>query len=237
MFVDVLPKLANVTGGHAGLRTFISRSPTPAGRPPPAGRTHPYLAEYDPGMTRGTSPPPRTRCSARWAALPSLSRLNDEQREVLVLRISRTSPSNRWPASWTRHRGHRTASTTRAQRPARTRHRKGPRSIMTGTREPSRRALSRQCSVMPASSLPPNSAARWKNSAPGPGPGPAPRADLAALLAAGGSSLPRCDDGECPPSRRRRFGEEPLPAGRDEPRRAPRAQRRPASSAAPFWAP
>lgn len=89
VFVDVLPKLTGVTGGRAGLRTFIfsvaharlvdSRRRT--------GRT-PDLAEYDPRDD------PRCSASAEDEALGSLggmasplSQLNEEQREVLVLRI------------------------------------------------------------------------------------------------------------------------------------------------------
>jgi RNA polymerase sigma factor (sigma-70 family) len=89
VFVDVLPKLANVTGGHAGLRTFIfsvahARLVDHRRR---AERT-PYLAEYDPLDDA------RYSASAEDEALGSLggisgtlSQLNEEQREVLVLRI------------------------------------------------------------------------------------------------------------------------------------------------------
>ncbi|QCB95671.1 sigma-70 family RNA polymerase sigma factor [Arthrobacter sp. PAMC25564] len=89
VFVDVLPKLAKVTGGHSGLRTFIfsvahARLVDYRRR---AART-PYLAEYDPRDDA------RYAKSAEDEALGSLggmsgtlSRLNEEQREVLVLRI------------------------------------------------------------------------------------------------------------------------------------------------------
>ncbi len=89
VFVDVLPKLANVTGGHKGLRTFIfsvahARLVDHHRR---SDRT-PYLAEYDPLYDA------RYSASAEDEALGSLgglsytlSRLNGEQREVLVLRI------------------------------------------------------------------------------------------------------------------------------------------------------
>lgn len=89
VFVDVLPRLANVTGGHTGLRTFIfsvahARLVDHHRR---AERT-PYLAEYDPLNDA------RCSASAEDEALGSLgglshtlARLNEEQREVLVLRI------------------------------------------------------------------------------------------------------------------------------------------------------
>jgi RNA polymerase sigma factor (sigma-70 family) len=89
VFVDVLPKLANITGGHQGLRTFIfsvahARLVDHHRR---AERT-PHLAEYDPLHDV------RCSASAEDEALGSLgglsgtlSRLNEEHREVLVLRI------------------------------------------------------------------------------------------------------------------------------------------------------
>jgi len=89
VFVDVLPKLAGVSGGHAGLRTFIfsvahARLVDYRRR---AERT-PHLAEYDPLNDA------RYSASAEDEALGSLggisdtlARLNEEQREVLVLRI------------------------------------------------------------------------------------------------------------------------------------------------------
>lgn len=89
VFVDVLPKLENVTGGRAGLRTFIfsvahARLVDHYRR---SERT-PHLAEYDPLNDA------RLSASAEDVALGSLgglshilSRLNEEQREVLVLRI------------------------------------------------------------------------------------------------------------------------------------------------------
>ena len=88
VFVDVLPKLAKVTGGHTGLRTFIfsvahARLVDHRRR---AERT-PYLAEYDPRTTPGTPSPPRTRPWIPRRHVRTLSRLNEEQREVLVLRI------------------------------------------------------------------------------------------------------------------------------------------------------
>lgn len=89
VFVDVLPKLENVTGGHKGLRTFVfsvahARLVDHHRR---SERT-PYLAEYDPLNDA------RYSASAEDEALGSLgglshtlSQLNEEQREVLVLRI------------------------------------------------------------------------------------------------------------------------------------------------------
>jgi RNA polymerase sigma factor (sigma-70 family) len=89
VFVDVLPKLAGVKGGRAGLRTFIfsvahARLVDQRRR---SART-PYLAEYDP-LQDG-----RYTVSAEDEVLGSLcgisatlSLLNDEQREVLILRI------------------------------------------------------------------------------------------------------------------------------------------------------
>ncbi|GAA2129391.1 RNA polymerase sigma factor (sigma-70 family) [Arthrobacter sp. TE12231] len=89
VFVDVLPKLAGVTGGHTGLRTFIfsvahARLVDYRRR---EERT-PHLAEYDPLNDA------RSSASAEDEALGSLggisatlARLNEEQREVLVLRI------------------------------------------------------------------------------------------------------------------------------------------------------
>ena len=89
VFVDVLPKLANVTGGHTGLRTFIF-SVAHARLVDHRRRAErmPHLAEYDPRDDV------RYSMSAEDEALGSLggisdtlARLNEEQREVLVLRI------------------------------------------------------------------------------------------------------------------------------------------------------
>lgn len=89
VFVDVLPKLTDVTGGHAGLRTFIfsvahARLVDCRRR----AERRPDLAEYDPRDD------PRCSASAEDEALGSLGglshsllQLNEEQREVLVLRI------------------------------------------------------------------------------------------------------------------------------------------------------
>ena len=89
VFVDVLPKLANVTGGHAGLRTFIfsvahARLVDHHRR---AERT-PYLAEYDPQDDARYVPSAEDEVLGSLGGIAdSLSRLNEEQREVLVLRI------------------------------------------------------------------------------------------------------------------------------------------------------
>ncbi|MDI3210602.1 sigma-70 family RNA polymerase sigma factor [Arthrobacter sp. AL12] len=89
VFVDVLPKLANVTGGHTGLRTFIfsvahARLVDYHRR---AERT-PYLAEYDPRDDSRYFPSAEDEMlSSLGGIADSLSRLNEEQREVLVLRI------------------------------------------------------------------------------------------------------------------------------------------------------
>jgi RNA polymerase sigma-70 factor (ECF subfamily) len=89
VFVDVLPKLARVTGGHSGLRTFIfsiahARLVDHHRR---AERT-PYLAEYDPrDDTRYAASAEDEALGSLGGIADSLSRLNDEQREVLILRI------------------------------------------------------------------------------------------------------------------------------------------------------
>ena len=89
VFVDVLPKLAKVTGGRSGLRTFIfsvahARLVDHHRR---AERT-PYLAEYDPlDDTRYAASAEDEVLGSLGGITASLSRLNDEQREVLVLRI------------------------------------------------------------------------------------------------------------------------------------------------------
>ena len=107
VFVDVLPKLANVTGGHAGLRTFIfsvahARLVDYRRR---AERT-PYLAEYDPLVDA------RYSASAEDEALGSLAaslapspRSTRSSGRSWSCASSQTFPSNRWPASWTRHPG------------------------------------------------------------------------------------------------------------------------------------
>ncbi len=89
VFVDVLPKLASVTGGHKGLRTFIF-SVAHARLVDHYRRSErmPQLVEYDPLSDA------RRAASAEDEALGSLgglshtlSQLNEEQREVLILRI------------------------------------------------------------------------------------------------------------------------------------------------------
>lgn len=89
VFVDVLPKLANVTGGHTGLRTFIF-SVAHARLVDHHRRTErtPYLAEYDPrDDSRYTPSAEDEMLSSLGGIADSLARLNEEQREVLVLRI------------------------------------------------------------------------------------------------------------------------------------------------------
>lgn len=89
VFVDVLPKLAGVTGGHAGLRTFIfsvahARLVDHRRR---TGRT-PYLAEYDPRADTRLSASAETEALGSLGGISDiLSLLNEEQREVVVLRI------------------------------------------------------------------------------------------------------------------------------------------------------
>ncbi|MET1063438.1 MAG: sigma-70 family RNA polymerase sigma factor [Arthrobacter sp.] len=89
VFVDVLPKLVKVTGGHVGLRTFIfsvahARLVDHYRR---AERT-PHLAEYDPrDDTRYAVSAEDEALGSMGGITDSLSQLNDEQREVLVLRI------------------------------------------------------------------------------------------------------------------------------------------------------
>lgn len=89
VFVDVLPRLGGVTGGHKGLRTFIF-SVAHARLVDHYRRTEraPHHTPYDP-LTDD-----RLTLSAEDEALGSLgglthtlSLLNEEQREVLVLRI------------------------------------------------------------------------------------------------------------------------------------------------------
>ncbi|MGY2743898.1 RNA polymerase sigma factor [Arthrobacter sp. UYCu723] len=89
VFVDVLPKLANVSGGHAGLRTFVfsvahARLVDQRRR---SERT-PYLAEYDPrDDTRSSASAEDEALGSLGGISGTLSQLNEEQREVLVLRI------------------------------------------------------------------------------------------------------------------------------------------------------
>lgn len=89
VFVDVLPKLATVTGGRSGLRTFIfsvahARLVDHHRR---AERT-PYLAEYDPRDDVRYVPSAEDEVLSSLGGIAgSLSQLNEEQREVLVLRI------------------------------------------------------------------------------------------------------------------------------------------------------
>lgn len=89
VFVDVLPRLATVTGGRTGLRTFIfsvahARLVDHHRR---AERT-PYLAEYDPRDDVRYVPSAEDEVLSSLGGIAgSLSQLNEEQREVLVLRI------------------------------------------------------------------------------------------------------------------------------------------------------
>ena len=89
VFVDVLPKLGNVTGGRTGLRTFIfsvahARLVDHYRR---SERT-PQLAEYDPlNDARHSASAEDEALGALGGLSHTLSRLNEEQREVLVLRI------------------------------------------------------------------------------------------------------------------------------------------------------
>jgi RNA polymerase sigma-70 factor (ECF subfamily) len=89
VFVDVLPKLTGVKGGHAGLRTFIfsvahARLVDYRRR---SART-PQLTEFDPLQDQRWSRSAEDEVLGSLGGIAStLSMLNDEQREVLVLRI------------------------------------------------------------------------------------------------------------------------------------------------------
>jgi RNA polymerase sigma-70 factor (ECF subfamily) len=89
VFVDVLPKLTGIKGGHAGLRTFIfsiahARLVDYRRR---SART-PQLTEYDPFQDERYSNSAEDDVIGSLGGISStLSMLNDEQREVLVLRI------------------------------------------------------------------------------------------------------------------------------------------------------
>ncbi len=89
VFVDVLPKLTRVTGGQSGLRTFIF-SVAHARLVDHRRRTArtPPLAEYDPlGDARHTVSAEDEALGSLGGISTLLGQLNDEQREVLVLRI------------------------------------------------------------------------------------------------------------------------------------------------------
>lgn len=90
VFVDILPKLGSVTGGEKGLRTFIfsvahARLVDHHRR---RERT-PQLSEYDPlGDSRVSSSAEDQALESLGAGITDmLHQLNDEQREVIVLRI------------------------------------------------------------------------------------------------------------------------------------------------------
>jgi RNA polymerase sigma-70 factor (ECF subfamily) len=89
VFVDVLPKLAKVTGGHSGLRTFIfSVAHARLVDHHRRAERRPYLAEYDPrDDTRYAASAEDEALGSLGGIADSLSQLNDEQREVLLLRI------------------------------------------------------------------------------------------------------------------------------------------------------
>lgn len=89
VFVDILPKLTGVQGGHTGLRTFIfsvahARLVDYRRR---SART-PQLTEFDPSQDQRRSRSAEDEVLGSLGGIASsLSLLNDEQREVLVLRI------------------------------------------------------------------------------------------------------------------------------------------------------
>ncbi|MFF2032290.1 RNA polymerase sigma factor [Arthrobacter sp. NPDC058192] len=89
VFVDVLPKLAGVSGGHTGLRTFIfsvahARLVDYRRRAERA----PHLAEYDPlNDARYSASAEDEVLGSLGGISDTLAMLNEEQREVLVLRI------------------------------------------------------------------------------------------------------------------------------------------------------
>jgi len=89
VFVDVLPKLAGVKGGHSGLRTFIFS--IAHARLVDYRRRHartPQLTEYDPLADERYSDSAEDEVFGSLGGISStLAMLNDEQREVLVLRI------------------------------------------------------------------------------------------------------------------------------------------------------
>lgn len=90
VFLDVLPKLGGIRGGEKGLRTFIfsvahARLVDHRRR---RERT-PFLSEYDPlGDERASASAEEQVLSSLDGGIKDLlERLNEEQREVLVLRI------------------------------------------------------------------------------------------------------------------------------------------------------
>jgi RNA polymerase sigma factor (sigma-70 family) len=89
VFVDVLPKLSNVRGGHSGLRTFIfsvahARLVDYHRR---SART-PHFTEFDPLEDHRRSSSAEDEVLGSMGGITSaLATLNDDQREVLVLRI------------------------------------------------------------------------------------------------------------------------------------------------------
>lgn len=90
VFVDVLPKLGNIRGGEKGLRTFIFS--VAHARLVDHNRRRertPYLGEYDPlGDERfSISAEEQVIGSLGGGIADLLHLLNEEQREVLVLRI------------------------------------------------------------------------------------------------------------------------------------------------------
>jgi RNA polymerase sigma factor (sigma-70 family) len=89
VFVDILPKLTGVKGGRTGLRTFIfsvahARLVDYHRRSARA----PHLTEYDPLQDERYSNSAEDDVLGRLGGITStLSMLNDEHREVLILRI------------------------------------------------------------------------------------------------------------------------------------------------------
>ena len=89
VFVDVLPKLSNVRGGHSGLRTFIfsvahARLVDYHRR---SART-PHFTEFDPLEDHRRSSSAEDEVLGSMGGITSaLATLNEDQREVLVLRI------------------------------------------------------------------------------------------------------------------------------------------------------
>lgn len=89
VFVDVLPKLQGIKGGHTGLRTFIfsiahARLVDYRRRSARA----PQLSEYDPLQDERYSNSAEDDVLGSLGGISTtLSMLNDEQREVLILRI------------------------------------------------------------------------------------------------------------------------------------------------------
>lgn len=89
VFVDVLPKFVGVKGGHSGLRTFIFS--VAHARLVDYRRRHartPQLTEYDPLADQRYSNSAEDEVLGSLGGISStLAMLNDEQREVLILRI------------------------------------------------------------------------------------------------------------------------------------------------------